>query len=163
MANWVSCDGVVKPAKERVSLKNISGKVMTNPSEEGSKFHGEIVQPGDDFIYEGPDRAAMFKLFKDKVTELGQDFRKNPDMIGIARQFGYKSVDAYAKDMGYDAEEAKKQFESKMAVVAKHELPARAKELARIGGGQDSSGMGNDVIGGFGDERVRPASELDGE
>lgn len=161
MANWVSKDGVFYPAKERVSLKNNSGKVLINPSAKWSKFCGESVQPGDDFIYEGEDRAALFTLFKEKVDVLGQDFRKNPDMIGIARQFGYKDVNAYAKAMGYDAEQVEKNFEERVGAVVRHDLPARAKEVSRMGGGNDTTGNGADIIGGFGDERVRPASELD--
>lgn len=163
MATFVSKDGVWYPGKERVSLKNISGKVLTNPSEAGSKFFGEEVQPGDDFIYEGPDRAAMFLLFKEKVETLGQDFRQNPDMIGIARQFGFKDVNAYAKAMGYDKLKVKEDFLKKASVIAKHDLPAKAKEVLIMGGGQDSSGSGADIIGGFGEERVRPASEVTGE
>jgi hypothetical protein len=161
MSNFVSKAGVWYPGKERVSLKNISGKVLTNPSAEGSKFCGETVQPGDDFIYEGPDRAAMFHLFKEKVDTLGQDFRQNPDMIHMARQFGYKDINAYAKAVGYDKEKEDLMFAEKASVVAKHDLPKRAKETMIMGGGQDSSGSGADVIGGFGDERVRPASELE--
>jgi hypothetical protein len=161
MASFVSKDGVWYPGRERVSLKNISDKVLTNPSSETSKFHGEEVQPGDDFIYEGPDRAAMFHLFKEKVETLGQDFRQNPDMIYMARQFGYKDVSAYAKAVGYDSEKMQAEFDSKASVVTKHDLPIKAKEALIMGGGLDSSGSGADVIGGFGDERVRPASELE--
>jgi hypothetical protein len=163
MGSWISKDGVLYPAKERVSLKNISGKVLTNPSAEGSKYFGEQVQPGDDFIYEGPDRAAMFLLFKEKVDTLGQDFRHNPDMIGLARQFGFKDVNAYAKSVGYDKAKVEEEFLKKASVVAKHDLPAKAKEILIMGGGQDSSGGGADIIGGFGEERVRPASEVTGE
>ena len=163
MSTFVSKDGVWYPGKERVSLKNISGKVLTNPSEKGSKYFGEEVQPGDDFIYEGPDRAAMFLLFKEKVETLGQDFRQNPDMIGIARQFGFKDVNAYAKAMGYDKAKVEEEFLKKASVIAKHDLPAKAKEVLIMGGGQDSSGGGVDIIGGFGEERVRPASEVTGE
>jgi hypothetical protein len=163
VSNFVSKDGVWFPGKERVSLKNLSGKVLTNPSEEGSKYYGEQVQPGDDFIYEGPDRAAMFHLYKEKQDTLGQDFRQNPDMIGIARQFGFKNVDAYAKAMGYDKLKVEEDFLKKASVVAKHYLPTKAKEVLIMGGGQDSSGGGADIIGGFGEERVRPASEVTGE
>ena len=161
MANWVSDGGLLVPAKERVSLKNHSGKVLKNPSASWSKFAGEEVQPGDDFIYEGEDRAALFTLFKEKVDHLGQDFRKNIEMVNLSRQLGYKTVDAYAKAVGYDAEEAAKFFKERAAETVKHELPARAKEVARMGGGSDTSGNGADIIGGFGDERARPASELD--
>lgn len=161
MSRFVSKDGVWYPGKERVSLKNLSGKILTNPSEEGSKFHGEEVQPGDDFIYEGPDRAAMYHLFKEKLDTLGQDFRQNPDMVGIARQFGYKSVDAYAKAVGYDADKVEEDFKKNASVMAKHELPKRAQETLIMGGGQDTSGSGADVIGGFGEQRVRPASEIE--
>jgi hypothetical protein len=161
VANWVSKDGILYPAKERVSLKNNSGKVLINPSAKWSKFAGEEVQSGDDFIYEGEDRAALFTLFKDKVEVLGQDFHKSIEMVNLARQLGYKDVAAYAKAVGYDVEQAQKNFDERASVTAKHELPARAKEVMRMGGGADTTGGGADIIGGFGDERVRPASELD--
>jgi hypothetical protein len=161
VSNWVSKDGILYPAKERVSLKNNSGKVMKNPSAKWSKFCGEEVMPGDDFIYEGEDRAALFQLFQEKVDVLGQDFRKNIELVNLARQLGYKDVNGYAKAVGYDAELAEKNFNERAAGTVKHDLPARAAEMARMGGGSDTSGNGADVIGGFGEQRVRPASELE--
>jgi hypothetical protein len=153
MSNWTSHDGKWFPSKEKVALTNITSKVK--------EINGQKVQPGDPFIYEGPDRAAMFELFKDKVENLGMDFRNDTELINRVRQLGYKSVDAYAKEMGYDKVESEKRFLDKASVITKHELPTRVKEVSVMGGGSDSTGSGADVIGGFGDERIRPASELD--
>ena len=73
MPRFISKEGVWHPAKERVALKNLSGKTK--------KVDGEDVQPGDDYIYEGADRAALFELYKLKVETLGEDFRKNPEFL----------------------------------------------------------------------------------
>ena len=93
MPNYISKDGIWYVAKERVALKNNSNQTITNPSEEGSKYAGEQVAPGEPFIYEGPDRASLFELFKiDKtgqVLTMGQDFRDDTDMQDRARQRGY--------------------------------------------------------------------------
>lgn len=161
MSNFVSKDGVWYPKKERVSLKNLSGAVIKNPSSSDSKFYNEEVQPGDDFIYEGPDRAAMFVLWKDKVETLGQDFRLNMELIQLARSLGYKSVDAYAKAIGYDKDTVEEDFKKKLGMVEKYEPPKGKEEVFVMGGGQDTAGGGADIIGGFGEQRMRPASELE--
>ena len=161
MPNWISKDGVFHPAKEKVALVNNSKKAITNPSEEGTRGFGQIVEPGEPFIYEGPDRAAMFALFQAKQETLGMDFHTDADLINRVRQLGYKSVDEYAKVMGYDKVKVEEDFKAKASVIVKHDLPQRVKELNIMGGGSDTSGSGADIIGGFGEERVRPASELE--
>ncbi len=142
MPNWVSKDGEWFPAKEKVALKKESG---------------------EPFIYEGPDRAAIKELWEqagrpkvsnekdltDKKAFLGQDFRSNTDMINTARQLGYKTVDAYVKAHGYSADEAKKNFEEKASEVSVHELPKKVDPAYIEGGGMDTSGQGNDKMGGF--------------
>jgi len=150
MPNYVSKDGIWHPSKERVALKNNSATVIKNPSEEGSKYHNENIQPGDDYIYEGPDRASLFELFKQKVETLGNDFRHDPDLIYRVKNLGYKNVDDYAKLMGYDKVKVEADFNRKASIVQKHDLPQKVEAIRQLGGGQDTSGQGADKYGDFG-------------
>lgn len=157
MPNYVSKDGVWYVAKERVALKNLSNKTITNPSEEGSKYHGEQVKPGEPFIYEGPDRAAMFELFKidpsGGVTTLGEHFTDNVDMQERTRQRGYKSVIEYAKAFGYSKEAVENKFSELISEVKVHELPSRVAMVeATQSGAHDFSGQGKHMKGGFGEQ-----------
>lgn len=145
MPSFVSKDGVWFVKKEKVSLRNNSGKTITNPSMEGTKYFGEQVSPGEPFIYEGPDRAALFELFKldpsGNITVLGTDFHDEPDMINRARQMGYKSVSEYAKIFGYNKEESEKRFSEQIVKIETHDLPKKVKMLqAAESGGHDTVG-----------------------
>jgi hypothetical protein len=128
--------------KEKCSLVNHSDKPMEYP-----KGSGVMIQPGEPFIYEGPDRQSMFELFKAKQETFGMDFHKDPELINRVRQLGYKSVNQYAKDVGYDAEEVQKKFDELSSKVNMHELPARVEEVEVMSGGSDTSGQGNDRKG----------------
>lgn len=150
MANWVSKGGVFFPAKERVALKNNSNKAIKNPSEKESKYHEEIVQPGEDYIYEGPCRQALFELFKENVETFGTDFRYDPEVVSRVRQVYNMTMEEYLKFVGYDEEKEEKLFKEKASVVSKHDLPKKVKALEIMGGGKDFSGAGGDVKGGFG-------------
>lgn len=152
MPSYISKGGVWHPAKERVALKNHSDKIITNPSTEGI-MKDEKVKPGEDFIYQGADRAALFELFKAKVETFGVDFKNDVDLINRVRQLGYESVDAYAKIMGYDEEKVNKAFKKNAATVNKHELPEKVKAIETLGGGKDFAGQGNDIYGGFGEPK----------
>jgi len=143
MPNYVSKDGVWYPAKEKVGLINTSGKEK--------EVDGKKVAPGEPYIYEGPDRAALFELFKAKVETFGVDFRTDPELINRVRQLGYKSVDEYAKIMGYDKEKIEKEFKKNASVVTKHELPKKVEAVKTLGGGKDFAGQGQDKFGGFGE------------
>jgi len=147
---WVSKEGVFHPAKEHAVLPHLSGT--------------------DKEVYDGPDRAAELELAqahgvdkdgKPKLTTFGTNFRKNPDFINFVRQMNYKSIDEYLGDIGYDMEKVERDFKEKASEIVKHKLPVRGPEPAMIGGGTDTSGKGGDLIGGFGQERERPASEVD--
>jgi len=149
MPSYVSDGGVWHPAKEHVVLPHLAGT--------------------DKEVYDGPDRAAELELAaahgvdedgKPKVTTFGMNFRKDPDFINRVRQLGYKSMDEYLADIGYDEAEVEKRFQAKAAMIVKHAPTPRAKEKAMLGGGIDTSGKGADLIGGFGDERERPAKEV---
>jgi len=142
MPSYISRDGVWHPAKEKVALVNHSKKDI--------EINGETVKAGDPYIYDGADRAALFELYKEKVDTLGINFRQDPDLIARVRQLGYKSVDAYAKVVGYDKKKVDEDFEKNASVVNKHELPEKVEAIQTLGGGRDFAGQGMDKHGGFG-------------
>ena len=142
MGTWISKDAVWFPAKERVALKNLSGKVKI--------VDGKEVQPGEDYIYEGADRQALFELFKEGVETLGQDFRKNPEFLQSIRNQGYNSVDEYLTAVGYNAEEVEKKFKENAAIIKSREIPKTVKAIEVMGGGVDTAGVSKTRYGGFG-------------
>lgn len=146
--SYVSKGGVWYPAKERVALKNFSNKPIKNPSTD-EKLKEEVVQPGEDYIYSGPDRAALFELWKAKVETFGEDFRTNPEFLQAVRNMGYSSYKKYLKDIGFDEEKMEKDFKKNADTVTKHDLPKRVEALNTLAGGRDTSGQGKDRYGGF--------------
>jgi hypothetical protein len=148
--NFVSILGKAVPAKERVILINESGKVLTNPSAPYSKYAGEEVAPGAQFIYEGPDRRACFELWQAGVEHFGQDFRKSPEFLQMLRSLEFKNEKEYFKFMGIDVDEEKKRAEEKADLVNMHELPKKVEAIRALGGGRDTSGGGQDRFGDFG-------------
>ena len=150
MPRYISVLGKFVPAKERVVLKNTSKEVLVNPSAEYSKYAGEEVQPGAEFIYEGPDRKAMTEIWKEGVEYLGQDFRKSPDFLELLRKFGYKNEKEYFKFLGVDVEKEEARALAQSAKVTSHEDPVRVEAIKKLGGGNDTSGGGNERYGGFG-------------
>lgn len=150
MPRYVSILGKFYPAKERVVLKNTSKEVFINPSAEYSKYAGEEVQPGQEFIYEGPDRKAMTKLYKEGLEFFGSDFRKSPEFLQMLRELNFKDEKEYFKFMGIDVDKELETANAKADKVTGHELPARVSAIEKMGGGMDTSGGGNDRLGGFG-------------
>ena len=142
--SYISHKGVWHPAKERVALRNLSDK----PRE----INGEIIQPGEEYIYKGADRMALFELFEQGVETFGQDFRTNPEFLQSIRNQGFNSVDEYLKAIGYDEEADEKAFKEKAEVVTKHDLPKKVKLINSLGGGADTTGTSSDRYGGFGPE-----------
>lgn len=67
MPRWISDEhGRWHPAKERVALKNLSGKsIKIEQIADDGKKYTRTVQPNEDYIYEGPDRAAMFQWWEE--------------------------------------------------------------------------------------------------
>ena len=170
MPSWVTDErGLWHPAKERVALKNLSGKtIIQKKKDREGKEYTEEIKPGDDYIYEGPDRASLFDWWEqngkpndetmkklDGNVTLGEDFRNNNEFLesyAKARQaFGFQNVDEYLKYLGYDTEKVKKDFEKKASVVTKHELPRRVQEIKKLGGGDDRATGTHVRYGGFGD------------
>ena len=148
MPNYISKGGKWFPQNERVALKNNSNKVIKNPSMD-EKLKDEEIKPGQDYIYSGPDRAALFELWKSKVEYFGEDFRRNPEFLQAVRNMGYSSYRTYLKDIGFDEAKLEQDFADKSAVVTSHELPEKVAAIDQLAGGKDTSGSGQDMKGAF--------------
>lgn len=162
------------PAKERASLKNYSKEAIEikQKDKDGKEFI-QVIQPGQDYIYEGPDRAALFELWEmhgkptrekistdpEKYLTMGEGYRQNSEFMqafSIARQaFGFKDVDAYLKYLGYDEEKVKEDFAKNASTVTNHDLPRRVDEIKKLGGGDNNANPREVMYGGFGEPAVR--------
>lgn len=162
--------GVWHPAKERVALKNLSNKAIEveQTSTDGKKFK-QSIPPGSDYIYEGPDRAAMFQWWEEngkpsaeKMKEMeghvtfGQDFRTNSEFMEqyskFRQMFGFSDVEAYLKYLGYDSVKTHAKFLQNASVITTHDAPSRIEEIQKLGGGTDHANPGKNLrYGGFGD------------
>lgn len=170
MPTWTSDEkGIWHPAKESAPLKNLSDKaIKVKQTDDEGKVFTRTIKPGQDYIYEGPDRAALFQWWEEngKPSEeemkrldgnvtFGEDFKMNTEFLqqyGIARQaHGFSSVEEYLKFLGYDEAKSKKRFEEKASVVAKHDMPARIREIKKLGGGQDYATGKLNRYGDFGE------------
>ncbi len=171
MPSWISDEnGKWHPAKETAGLKNITDKpiVIDITSDDGKKFK-KTIQPGADYVYDGPDRAAMYQWWEENgkpsaeeikqrgegnIT-MGEDFRTNSEFMEqyakFRNMFGFNTVEEYLKYLGYDKEKSHKKFEEKASVVATHDLPNRIPEIKRLGGGKDYATGKNNAYGGFGE------------
>lgn len=153
MSNWASYEGVVHPAKERVVLRNNSKEEIKNPSTMGN-YVGEIVKPGQEFIYEGPCRKAMHELWledkKNPPETRGNNFRRCPNHLQMLRELNFKNEKEFLRFVGYDEAKAKEDFETKVAKVTSHELPEKVEAIKKLGGGNDTAGQGRERYGGFG-------------
>src|SRR5882672_10083340 len=156
MSSWIGDEkGFWHPAKERVSLKNRSGKAfeIEQTASDGKKFK-QMIQPNQDYIYEGPDRAALYQWWEEngrpsieKMREMegnvkfGEDFRMNTEFLTQYAKFsqilGFKSIDEYLTYIGYDTKKAHAKFLEKASVVTTHDAPERLQEVQMIGGGDD--------------------------
>lgn len=160
MPEFVSILGRQFPKHERLGLTNKSDKVIINEYSND----GKPIQPGEDFIYDGPDREAM-RIIKQEggkdATFLGEDFRDDPEFLQSCRNRGFNDVDEYLKNIGFDEKNSVEEGNKLIEKQVSHTPEEPQEETLIMGGGQDRSGnIDNDSIGGFGDERVRPASEV---
>lgn len=128
MPTWISKDGVQKPALEKVML--------TNP------------KTGEPYLYEGPDRAAIKYLQDNNVTELGIDFRKDPEIINRARQFNM-TVDEWCQIHLNPDEKRKADFAQKEKEINFHAPPAKKKATEFRGGGINIANPKASKLGGF--------------
>lgn len=162
--------GIWHPAKERSPLKNLSGKAIEieQTSSDGKKFK-MTVAPGADYIYEGPDRAAMFQWWEEngkpsaeKMKEMegnvtfGSDFKMNSEFMKSYAEhrqaFGLKDMKEYLEMLGYDPKKSHEKFLEKASMITTHDAPARMAEIKKLGGGTDNANPGINLrYGGFGD------------
>lgn len=149
MASWVSQRGKLYPANEKCVLTNMSTKKF--------KWKDDVIEPGESFIYEGPDRAAMQELYdidpSGKTTYLGQDYKQDVNLRSRIRQLHNQSTEEYMEVIGFDEVKDEKEFKKRAVVLNKHEIPKLLNKLSMIqqdGGGIDTSGSGEDRYGNFG-------------
>lgn len=171
MSTYISDErGIWHPAKERVGLKNLSNKSIEieQTSIDGKKFK-QLIPPGGDYVYEGPDRAAMFQWWEEngkpsaeKMKEMegnvtfGSDFRTNSEFMEqyskFRQMFGFEDVEAYLKYLGYDSVKTHAKFMQNASITTTHDAPYRIQEIQKLGGGTDHANPGKNLrYGGFGE------------
>lgn len=152
MPTFISKGGKWFPAKETVGLVNKSTKII--------KYNGQDIQPGEPFVYKGADREALKMLHEQGVETLGSDFKNDPEFRQAVRNQGFENVEQYLKHIGYDEDGENARFTKTAEEVKSHDIPKKVKEIKTLAGGKDFSGnKDNDVIGGFGDMKLRSANE----
>lgn len=156
MPTWISDPkGLLHPAIERATLRNNSDQdLIVEQKDMDGKIFKQRVPPAGEYTYEGPDRAALFQWWEEngkptaeqmkemegKVT-FGEDFRNNTEFLkqfGNARQAqGFNTVEEYLKFLGYDEVKSMEKFKKRSTPVNVHDMPARIKEIKRLGGGRN--------------------------
>lgn len=116
----------------------------------------KVYLPDQEKIYEGPDRAALEAL-EENGGQMGVDFRTSPEFVMRVRQMGFNSTEEYLKFYAFDEKDQVAKQKALAGTIHKHELPKR-KQGARIdrSGGDDTSGRGNHMKGGFSESPDRP-------
>jgi len=161
MAQFISFKGRFYPAVEEVSLVYNGDKEI--PKDKLSKYitiTGEVLSKGMPYIYKGPDRSAMAMLKQEDVEYLGREFDHDPEFLQMVRTMNFNSVEEYLKHIGYDGNKDKERFDKLAVKVSRHELPSSGEESLIMGGGQDKANSQNDIVGGFGEPKVRAKSEV---
>lgn len=145
MPTYVSDKGRWFPAKEKIGLINYS--------KEAFEYEGKVINPGDPFIYEGPDRAAYKVLKEQGIDFLGVDFRHDPEFLQSVRNQGFETgergVKKYLEHIGYDEKKIDEMFKDKINKTQAHEVPKAVLETPVNSGGRDFSGMTKGVKGGW--------------
>ena len=143
MPKWISKDGEWNPAKEKVALVNDTGKTIT--------VNGKTVGPGEPYIYEGPDRAALDYMKEQGVTKVGMHFSKDTEFINRVRQVHNMSMAEYMAANGYDEKTSVAEFEKKFAEINTHQDPSRKASTRQPSGGRNTAGASGHYEGDFGD------------
>jgi len=166
MPSFISNKGVWYAAKE-----NVGGLIYKGEKDIAKKdlpktiiFAGEVLKTGMAFIYNGADREALKMLHMDGYDMkgervMGHDFRKDTEFLQAIRSMNFNSVEEYLKHIGYDEAADEERFKETASKTMSHEVAEKVNEIKVLAGGRNTAGEG-DLIGGFGEERERPASEL---
>lgn len=172
MPTWISDEkAVLHPAKERVALKNLTDKPMIKEMVDidGKKFK-VTVPPQGDYIYEGPDRAALFQWWEEngkpsaeQMTEMeggvtfGSDFKNNEAFLEqyakAKNTHGFNKIEEYLTYLGYDSKKLKDRFDANASRINVHDLPDRIQEIKKLGGGVNTARGSREEnrYGGFGE------------
>lgn len=138
MGSWISRDGVLKPATERVALYD---------------------KNGDPSIYEGPDRSAMEYLKEVGQESLGMHFSEDSEIIERAHE-KKKTIEEFTKQNIYTKEKREAGFREAEAKKVNHKLPDRKPATKQKGGGSNTAGTGGDMDGGFSESNGNPVAEV---
>lgn len=166
MPTFVSDKGIWYAAREKVGGLIYQGnKVIPKADLPASiTIVGDFLKKGEPLIYDGADREALkmlqlegYDLKGERV--MGTDFRHEVEFLQGVRNMGFNSVDEYLKHIGYDEEADAKRFKETAMKTKSHEIAEKVKEIKVLAGGRNEAGDG-DIIGGFGEERIRPAEEV---
>lgn len=160
---FVSKKGVWLTAKEKIGLVYKGSKVIPKGAlPEGVTITGEFLHPNDPFMYDGPDRAALIAMHKENGGQsFGVDFRSDPEFLQAVRNRGFNNVDEYLKMIAFDEAAEDKKFEEKVSSIKSHEIPKRVEAIEILAGGKDFAGTGNDIVGGFGEEKInKPSAKI---
>ena len=168
MPTFVSNKGVWYAAKEKVGGLTYKGtqSILREDLPAGVFITGEVLNPGDPFMYDGIDREALRMLHEQGYDShgervLGTDFRHEPEFLQAVRNMGFGNVTEYLDHMGYNEKVDEQSFKERAERTKSHEVAERVKALNTLGGGRNTAegGTDTDLIGGFGPERIRPAKE----
>ena len=159
MAKFVSVMGKWYPAKEQATMKNTFGKTIESDLIVGPTG-SHVVKEDELFIYTGPNREAVKMLKELGEDSLGNDFRKDPQFLQSVRNMGFNSVSEYLKNIGFNEKETFEEQMSLIDIISSGDK-VKQKEIIELAGGRDFTGNKmNDVIGGFGTEKLRSPAEI---
>lgn len=128
MPSYVSKLGKWTPATEKVII-NVQGV-------------------GEKTVYEGPDREAVKELETAGEKHFGVDFRYDPDFLQRIRAKGYKDMNEYLKELGFNEDEYVKDIEEK-EIKQKSTIKGRKRLQNNFNGGQDLANPSNSKFGAF--------------
>ncbi len=152
MSTWISNRGVLHPAKEEVGLMNKSKEVIKSDFIFGTREEG-VAQPGENFIYRGPDREALRELADQGLETLGKDFSKDPEFLQAVRNQGFNTVKDYLKFIGYDEKKEQEKFEERAHSLKSHEISESVKAIKILAGGTAPT-RDDAIVGGFGERKM---------
>lgn len=158
MSSWVSDNGKLYPAKEIVQLTNKGTEPIKSKYIFATEVEG-VAQPGEMFTYKGPDRQALSELAEAGLEYLGIDFKECSEFQNFINSKHQGNTELYLKRIGYDEKKSREAFENTFVKVQAHDVPKRHAEIIALGGGQ-APDKNQAVIGGFGEQRQRPLTEV---
>ena len=171
---WISDEkGLLHPARERgVPLYNRTNKsIKVEQTDDAGKKFIMTVKPGQPYIYEGPDRAAMFQWWEEngkptaeqiknmpnEAITMGSSFQTNQEFMDFyakyRQAFGFQNMQEFLNYLGYDEKKQKERYQKLSQDINLHDLPDRVPEIKKVGGGDDRANPGKNLrYGGWGEQ-----------